>query len=126
MHCPGQYDTVLQNATLRQMRNVSICWNVNGEEVRQEAGYLPSCLENNAAAIFGLSPEPIPQTVMARWRIEGENEHEKIVPVASRIPNIQSFTGDIVFKFHEDDVVIVPVPKWLEDRNSRLGKYTVP
>ena len=126
MHCPGQYATQLQNATLRPMTDVGIRWNANGKEVRQEVAFFGSCVENGSGPYFDLCPEPIPETVMARWRTEDGNKHAKSVPVASRIPDIQSFTGDVVFKFYDDDVAIVPVPRWLEDRNSRLGKSTVP
>src|SRR6185437_12004114 len=125
-YCPGEYINRLQNATVTPMSGVEIRWTVKGEEVLQQAGYLPSCVEGCFGANFDLSPQPIPDKVMARWKTQDGNEHRRTVEVAMHVPDVEHFAGTIVFKFYDDDVSIVAIPHWLERRNSRLGKTTVP
>jgi hypothetical protein len=124
--CPGQYATQLQNATLLPIQDVGIQWDNNELPVHQEIGRLDSCVEEGTGPNFGFSPEPIPKSVTAHWQTSDGKEHSKIVEVSAHVPDLKHFSGKIVFKFLEDDVEVVPVPQWLEDRNARLGKSTIP
>ena len=75
---------------------------------------------------MSFSPDPIPEAVLASWTTADGKQHQQVVEVAGRIPDIANFTGIIVYKFTDKGVVISPVRRAVADRNQRLGKITVP
>jgi len=108
------------------MTGVEVEWSVDGRNFRLGGGQFGSNVEEGFGEYIGLCPQPIPNQVAARWKTYDGKQHTRCIEVASHVPDIEHFTGTIVFKFYDDDVVVVPVPRWLEIRNSRLGKTTVP
>ncbi len=99
-----KYDSEFVNATDVMIDDVQITWTANGENFRQRAGIVSPGV--NSSATMAFSPDPIPDRVLATWRTADGKTHEQIVEVASRIPDIQHFTGSVIYLFTNDGVTV--------------------
>jgi len=121
-----EYDNRFWNASDSEMSDVTITWTTDGEHYRQGGNLMSPNRGGSMGISWAFSPHPIPEKVLAHWVTSDGKVHEKIVEVARHIPDPECFTGAIVYKFYDDDVVIEPMGSAVQDRNHMLGKGTVP
>ncbi|HET6246610.1 MAG TPA: hypothetical protein VFE47_02840 [Tepidisphaeraceae bacterium] len=75
---------------------------------------------------YNYAPLPIPAIVDLEWKSSDGQQHAKRIEVDRLLPQKWRFSGTICLKFFDSDVCVIPVPRWMEERNQRLGKATVP
>jgi len=121
-----EYDNRFWNASTSNISDVTITWSTDGEHYRQGGNGMGPNRGGDLGISWAFSPHPIPEKVLAHWITSDGKVHEKVVEVAAHVQDPECFTGSIVYKFYDDDVVIEPMSSAVQDRNQMLGKGTVP
>ena len=123
-----EYSLGFYNATGRELTGVHVTWVADGVPYRVGAGILIP----TAKAVSHFAPDPIPPRVTVWWRTpdgeDGEDGegHSREVEVASKVPDLRSFTGTVWFKFTADGVEVVPMSEAEKLERAKQRRRVVP
>lgn len=99
-----RYSIGFANDTDEQFRQVRVEWTEN-----RTSWKLPGrILSSGAEATLSDAPDPIPQQATVVWQTADGLEHQVVLKVRQRVPNLTFFAGTIWFKFDESGVTMIP------------------
>jgi hypothetical protein len=113
-----EYSDGFYNATGQELTGVHITWVADGVPYRVGAGILGP---GGTGKVSHFAPDPIPPRVTVWWRTADGEEHSRELEVASRVPDLKTFTGTIWFKFTAEaagGVEVVPMSE--DDKLERI------
>ena len=93
------------NATVADINDVCVDWVESERAWHDSAGIIaPGSNKRNNG-----EPDPIPQKGTISWKTVDGKVHRQEVLIASQIPHIARFSGDIWFKITDAGVQVIPM-----------------
>jgi hypothetical protein len=124
---PGEFSYAIINGSSGELDAIHIHWREYDRDFDDRIKELPSSSGKlQFGNFYDYAPARIPLFVEADWKGADGLQHHKNIDMNHEMPDKSQFAGTVFFKFFDNDVCVVPVPEWLEQRNERLGKATVP